>query len=313
MGKFRYENMNGVSTSKSFAELRQWRKERSAKRKDLSYVVPHCPDASVEWLQENKSRTAVTWIGHATFLVQMNGVNLLTDPVWAEKMGFEKRLAPPGIALEKLPTIDAVLLSHSHYDHMHIASLKALRGRNPGMKLYVPAGLAAPLRRRGFERITELNWWEKTEIEGLEFHFVPAQHWSRRTLTDTNRSHWGGWIIGRSGASKEEEAIYFAGDSGYFPGFKLIGERFRIGTALMPIGAYEPEWFMGNQHVTPEQAVQAFVDCGAARFVPMHYGAFRLADDTPREALDRLLAEWERRGLPQDRLHVLLHGGTLKL
>lgn len=313
MGKFRYENMNGVSVSKSFSEIRQWRKERSAKRKDLSFVVPLCPDASAEWLQENRSRTAVTWIGHATFLVQMNGVNLLTDPVWAERMGFAKRLAPPGIALEKLPAIDAVLLSHSHYDHMHIASLKALHRRNPGMKLYVPAGLAAPLRRRGFARMTELNWWEKTELAGLELHFVPAQHWSRRTLTDTNRSHWGGWIIQRSGASQEEEAIYFAGDSGYFPGFKLIGERYRIGTALMPIGAYEPEWFMGKQHVTPEQAVQAFVDCGAERFVPMHYGAFRLADDTPREALDRLLAEWQRRGLPPDKLHVLLHGGTLKL
>ena len=311
----KYSNMDSVSNRKTFQDLRRWRNERRLKVKDFSWTVPQYPDKDPEFLRRNREISTVTWIGHSTFLLQLSGLNIVTDPVWAERMGLDRRLAPPGLALSELPPIDAVVLSHGHYDHLHFGSLRRL----PGHPLYlVPAGLAGKFRRKGLTPVEELDWWESFLFQGVRFHFVPAQHWTRRTLFDMNRSHWGGWVLEEEAASEgrrpeDSRALYFAGDSGYFRGFREIGERFRIGAALMPIGAYEPEWFMGPQHVTPEEAVQAFLDAGAEEFVPMHYGAFRLADDTPREALDRLLAEWRRLGLPPERLHVLQHGQTLRL
>ncbi|WP_079913657.1 MBL fold metallo-hydrolase [Paenibacillus sp. 32352] len=304
----RYENMNGVKNLKGFKEIRQWQRERKAKVKDLSYTVPAAEHKQIDYLCGNRQDTTITWIGHSSFLIQLGGMNLLTDPVWAERMGFAKRLAPPGLRMEELPPIDAVLLSHSHYDHMDMRSLRSFKTA----QLFVPEGLGSKLRARGFARVTELSWWGHAQLGSLELHFVPAQHWTRRTLWDTNRSHWGGWVLQPAQRSGGREAIYFAGDSGYFPGFRQIGERFAIRYALMPIGAYEPEWFMSMQHVTPEEAVQAFLDVQGEIFIPMHYGAFRLADDTPREALDRLMAEWQRRELPEQSLRILLHGETLK-
>ncbi|MBV6716664.1 MBL fold metallo-hydrolase [Paenibacillus chitinolyticus] len=310
MNRKRYTNMDPAAGLSTFSDLRKWRKERSGKVKDLSFVIKTSPDKDPGYLKANRSETTITWIGHSTFLLQKNGINLVTDPVWASRMGFDKRLAEPGLKLGELPPVDAVLLSHGHYDHLHIGSLRALPGKP---KLLVPEGLGKTLRRKGFDDIQELSWWGSHELGGLRLHFVPAQHWTRRSLTDTNTSHWGGWIIedaGKPGA--DPDSLYFAGDSGYFQGFRMIGEQFRIGCALMPIGAYEPEWFMSTQHVSPEEAVQAFLDTQADIFVPMHYGSFRLADDTPQEALDRLRLNWEQRKLDPQRLKVLLHGQTLK-
>lgn len=280
--------------------------------------------------------------------------------------GFSKRLSPPGIPIQDVPPIDIVLISHSHYDHLNISSLRQLAGAK---QILVPAGLSAKLRLRGFTNVQELNWWEAVTVRGVKFTFVPSQHWARRNPWDTNLSHWGGFVMevqqstiensGEHVPSKEQAeaalspyreaaissyglketikqtkdlvsakklshvaerpivsaspTIYFAGDSGYFDGFKEIGSRFRIDVTLMPIGAYEPEWFMGPQHVTPEEALQAFEDTCAGWFVPMHYGAFKLADDTPREALDRLEAERCRRTIKEDRIVILPHGETWRL
>jgi L-ascorbate metabolism protein UlaG (beta-lactamase superfamily) len=302
-----YNNMGGAPKRATFRDLRAWRKERKAKVKDLSFVVPSSPSDPTE-LESYAETPRFAWVGHSTFLLQSGGMNILTDPVWAERMGFERRLSPPGIAVEHLPDIDIVLLSHSHYDHLHIPSLRFLKG-NP-IHL-VPEGVGSLLLRKGLSNVKQFGWWESAKVGKLAFTFVPAEHWTRRTLWDMNRSHWGGWII-ETGRDEEEESrldakktVYFAGDSGYFPGFAEIGKRFpAIDIALMPIGAYEPEWFMAPQHVSPEQAVQAFMDVGATTFVPMHYGAFRLADDTPREALDRLHAAWQANGLSSGRLLV---------
>ncbi|MCR8643199.1 MBL fold metallo-hydrolase [Paenibacillus sp. N1-5-1-14] len=308
MVRQRYENLDGVGLENSFNKLMKWRKERSSKVKDMSYVVGVIPNKEVAFLANNRTQTTVTWIGHSTFLIQHGGLNMITDPVWANSMAVSKRLALPGLTLEELPAIDVMLLSHSHYDHMHLASLRAIERKHHPL-LIVPIGLKAKMVRKGFANVQELAWWEQTTVSGVEIHFVPTQHWTKRTLTDTNTSHWGGYVIQTS--AQDPQAVYFAGDSGYFRGFQLIGERFNIHTALMPIGAYEPEWFMKLQHVTPEEAVQAFLDVKAKHFVPMHYGAFRLADDTPKEALDRLVAEWKKQGLASERLHILLHGETL--
>ncbi|NBD23632.1 MBL fold metallo-hydrolase [Paenibacillus glycinis] len=304
----RYTNLNPAAVPKTFREVRQWRRDRSGrmKQKDYSYKVPVvAPDLA--FLQGNAGEPTLTWIGHSTFLVQLAGLNIVTDPIWAEKLAHHTRLVPPGLAIADVPPIDVILISHSHYDHLNIASLKRLTGSK---MLIVPIGLADKLRRKGFSSVIELDWWQSAVIRGVTFTFVPAQHWSRRTLTDTNSSRWGGFVLERS----NEPTIYFAGDSGYFDGFKQIGQRFAdIDVALMPIGAYDPEWFMGPQHVTPEEALQAFRDTGARHFVPMHYGSYKLADDTPREALDRLEAEIRRLRLKPGTVRVLPHGETWRL
>lgn len=308
-----YANMDGILHKKKLIHMRKWRKERKAKIKDLSYNVPHCADKQLEFLRNNRTEPSMTWIGHSTFVLQMGGMNLITDPVWAQRIGIEKRLAPPGLALNELPLIDAVLLSHSHFDHMHIPTLRAIARTNSRIRFFVPDGLGRKLRACGFDRVTELEWWGQANINGVELHFVPAQHGTRRTLFDINSSHWGGWVIRPSGHGGERNTMYFVGDTAYFEGFKLIGNRYPIKWVLMPIGAYEPEWHMSKQHVNPEQAVQAFIDCGAEVFVPMHYGSFRISDDTPREALDRLEAEWGRRELAPERLRILCHGETFRV
>ncbi|MCR2822140.1 MBL fold metallo-hydrolase [Lederbergia panacisoli] len=304
MNSKRYENLDHVSTAKTFKDLRNWRKERKGKRKDLSFQVPTVKP-EVSFLQTNKSEATITWVGHSTFLIQLNGKNILTDPVWANQLGMDKRLTPPGLLISDLPPIDIVLISHSHHDHLHYSSIKKLKG-NP--TFLVPVGLGQWFIKRKFSKVIEFSWWEEQKVVDLHFTFTPAQHWTKRTLTDTNKSHWGGWIMAFGNL-----CIYFAGDSGYFRGFKEIRERYSIDYCLMPIGAYEPEWFMSSQHVNPEEAVQAFADTGARFMIPMHFGAYRLADDTPKEALDRMNAEWDSRDLDSERLKVMKIGETIRL
>ncbi|TVX91748.1 MBL fold metallo-hydrolase [Paenibacillus agilis] len=335
----KYHNMDNVMTEKTWKQFKRWRSERRLRlrKKDYSYVIPHV-EPNLAALKENRSNTTITWIGHSTFLLQIGGLNIVTDPVWAMKMALEKRLSPPGIPIQDMPELDVVLISHSHYDHLHVVSLRQLVREQT--IIIVPAGLKGKLARKGFRNIVELQWWESIQVDQVTVTFVPAQHWTRRSLTDMNRSHWGGYVLERIGShvdeiepnfnlDESEEAlekaksykdtvehvddvstIYFAGDSGYFRGFKEIGERFDIDVTLMPIGAYEPEWFMSAQHVNPEEALQAFVDVRAKLMIPMHYGAFKLADDTPKEAIDRLMAERERIGIEPERVRLLVLGDT---
>lgn len=322
MPRQRYNNIDNVSTDKTLKEFRQWREERRRKKKDYSYIIPNSPP-QLDYLHANREEVSITWIGHSTFLIQYEGLNIVTDPVWANYMGFQRRLGAPGIPIKDMPDLDVLLISHSHYDHMHMASIRRLYG--PNTTIIVPIGLGRKMQRRGFRRVIELSWWEHVEFGNVRITFVPSQHWTRRTLFDTNTSHWGGYILEAVSAdtagaeetdgakSKKREVVYFAGDSGYFQGFTEIGKRFDIDIALMPIGAYEPEWFMTSQHTTPEEALQAFVDVKGKLMIPMHYGTFRLADDTAREALDRLEADRQLRGLPEEMIKILLHGETLRL
>lgn len=306
MKRKKYSNTDPNHSLSGFKDMWKWQRERASKVKDMSFQIPGSDEIDLHYIQSNKSETAIIWIGHATFLIQAGGLNIVTDPVWANRMGFAKRLAPAGISIEDMPEIDVVLLSHGHYDHLHFPSIKRLKG-NP--LFLVPAGLSSLMKRHGISRVIENEWWEENKYGDITFTFVPAQHWVRRTPWDTNTSHWGGWMI----EARNRNRIYFAGDSGYFQGFQQIGERFgTIDYALMPIGAYEPEWFMSPQHVSPEEAIQAFLDVKAKTFIPMHYGAYRLADDTPKEALDRLNAEWKRRGLPDHNLVIPKLGEIVK-
>jgi L-ascorbate metabolism protein UlaG (beta-lactamase superfamily) len=304
MTKKRYENLDNVSNQKSFSEMRKWFKERRSKIKDLTIQIQHTSKKDITKLQDNREKQTITWIGHSTFLIQMNGLNILTDPVWAKRMGTGKRLTEPGLKLTDIPEIDIVVISHGHYDHLDFGSIKRLKG-NP--VFYVPEGLRSAFTRRGYKNVREAGWWETFEEGALKIDFVPAQHWTKRTLTDTNTSHWGGWVLRADGG----KPIYFAGDTGYFRGFREIAERLAPEVILMPIGAYEPEWFMKDSHINPEDAAKAFTEMEGKLFIPMHYGAYRLADDTGPEALERLYAEWERRELEDGKLKALDLGETL--
>lgn len=318
--KIRYDNMDNVSTDHTLKQFNQWRQERKQKKKDYSFQIPNVPP-ELDYLHANRLDTSITWIGHSTFFIQYEGLNILTDPVWAKRMGFERRMGEPGIEIGQVPQVDVILISHSHYDHLHMASIRRLYRK--GTLLVVPVGLRKKMVRKGFDNCIELKWWEHTVVHNVKISFVPTQHWTRRTPFDTNSSHWGGYVLEPANAlspsgNEQEEALlppnlYFAGDSGYFPGFKDIGNRYKIHVALMPIGAYEPEWFMTSQHVNPEEALRAFLDVKAETMIPMHYGTFRLADDTAREALDRMEAERKRLGIAEDRLKVLKYGETLRI
>ncbi|MEK5256878.1 MBL fold metallo-hydrolase [Paenibacillus sp. FSL F4-0125] len=310
MPRTRYHNVDNVSTDKTLKEFRQWREERRRKKKDYSYVVPNTPP-ELSYLSENSLESTITWIGHSTFFLQYEGMNIITDPIWARRLGFEKRLGQPGIPLSEVPPIDLILISHSHYDHLHIASIRKLY--RAGTTLVVPVGLKRKMLRKGFRNCMEMEWWQEIKLGKIKLAFVPTQHWTRRTPWDTNTSHWGGYILepAESENKRLSPNLYFAGDSGYFPGFKEIGNRYKIDIALMPIGAYEPEWFMTSQHVNPEEAIQAFLDVGAETMIPMHYGTFRLADDTAREALDRMESARVKHGISENRIRTLSYGETL--
>lgn len=301
----KYQNLDDVQNTKNFSDLRKWMKERRSKQKDLSLSIERTEKTVEADLKNNRSDMSITWIGHSTFLIQLNGINILTDPVWAERMGVQKRLTKPGLQIQDLPDIDFVLISHGHYDHLDFASIKQLKG-NP--VYYVPEGLKPAFKRRGYKQVIEANWWDSFDVYGGKLSFVPAQHWTRRTLWDTNSSHWGGWVIEDTFTPY---TVYFVGDTGYFRGFKEIGSRYDIDAVLMPIGAYEPEWFMKVSHINPEDAIQAFLDLNSkGPFIPMHYGAYRLADDTGPEALGRLYSEWERLSLDKELLKVMKIGET---
>jgi L-ascorbate metabolism protein UlaG (beta-lactamase superfamily) len=300
----KYSNMDNINNDHSFLDVIKWMRNRPKKILQL-YLQQH-GNKRPQYLKANRTEETITWIGHSTFLIQKEGLNVVTDPVWAKRMGTSKRLTEPGLAMKDMPEVDVILISHAHYDHLDIASLRALGGTPT---VLVPEGLGLMIKGKGFSRVIELPWWEMTKVGSLEFHFVPAQHWTRRTLWDTNSSHWGGWIIKKEGAN--EESIYFAGDSGFFRGFKEIGSRYNIHTAILPIGAYDPVWFMHISHMTPEEAVQAFLDIQAQVFIPMHYGTFMLADDTSEEALQRLKQEWEKQALSSEQLKPLELGQTL--
>jgi L-ascorbate metabolism protein UlaG (beta-lactamase superfamily) len=277
----------GGSRLRSFREFLRWQ---------LSRRRPVWP----EWIADTKppalnavkpGEIAVTYIGHATLLLRFAGFTVLTDPMFSLRASpfawlGPKRVRAPAYALEDLPKIDAVCLSHNHYDHMDLPSLHALRGRgNP--PIVTGIGNGAYLADRGIANVIELDWWESAEpVPGLKITYVPAQHWSRRRFWDTNHMLWGGHVIEAQGAR-----AYFSGDTGYPAQFATIAQRYGApDIALLPIGAYEPRWFMSPQHMNPEEAVRAHLDLGARLSIAMHFATFCLTDE-PFGAPEIALAE----------------------
>jgi N-acyl-phosphatidylethanolamine-hydrolysing phospholipase D len=265
-------------------------------------LVPFDPQA----LMHNPS---VTWIGHATMLVRMDGVTFLTDPMFSERaspLSFAgpKRLVAPGVPLDALPRIDFVVLSHDHYDHTDLPSIRTLAAR--GARFIVPLGFGPLLREAGVTQVQELDWWQATDVGSVRVHCVPAQHFSGRGVVGHDRRLWAGWVV--AGPTRR---FYHAGDTGYSPDFAEIGRRLGpIDLAAVPIGAYEPAAMMRAVHVNPGEAVQVALDVRATRAVGMHFGTFDLTDEPLDEPPTRFQAAAAERGLAADAAWILDVGET---
>lgn len=269
---------------------------------DASYAFPqNVPDGTI----------AVTFLGHASFLLRFGGLTILTDPHYGQHAGPFGRIGPrrvrsPGLAFDALPPVDLLLQSHNHYDHLDKGTLRRLGERGIGA-VVTPLGNATYLPAILAQRTQEGDWWDTvTGPQGSRITIVPAQHFSARTPFDRNRALWAGFVVQHAGRS-----VYFCGDSGYSAHFREIGARFpAIDVALLPIGAYEPRWFMRPSHVNPEEAVQAHVDLGARQSVAMHFGTFQLTDEAIDEPVTKLTADLARRGVPAADFAVLDCGET---
>jgi len=257
----------------------------------------------------DSTQIQITWIGHATFLIQIAGINILTDPIFSERsspisFAGPKRLAAPGIQFENLPEIHVVVLSHNHYDHLDLPTVKRF-GNNP--KYFVPLGLKEWFQDKGIDNVVENDWGQTFGFNELNFNCVPAQHFSGRSLTDRNKTLWAGWVI-----ETQLGNIYFAGDTGYTPDFLGIGKKFApIKISMIPIGAYKPRWFMAHIHVDPPEAVKIHQDVQSETSIAMHWGTFKLADEAMSEPPIYLKKALKQAGLSEAEFIVMAYGQTL--
>jgi len=265
----------------------------------------------VEALRRNRHAPTVTWVGHSTLLVQLDGVNFLTDPTWSLRVGpwsgrlGVRRFTPPGIAFDDLPPIDFVLISHDHYDHLDEPTVRRLvRTFNP--RFVVPLGIKAWLADRGITNVSELDWGQTITVKGLEIVCTPAQHGSGRALVDSGQRLWASWVVIGS------KRFYFGGDSGYSPHLAMIGEAFGpFDLAALPIGSYTPREIARPVHMSPEEALQASLDLRSARFIGIHWGTFELAREAYDEPPRRIAAEVARLGLDPRSIWLPKPGETL--
>ena len=282
-----YKNTNGVASDKSFGDMLQWI------RSDIEPEITKI-ELSSDWqkLDLSKDDNYAIWIGHSTFLIKKNGVTILTDPIFSKRASpFKnigpKRLIPPAIPLDAIPHIDIVTVSHNHYDHLDIHSLKKISKKHPEAIFLVPAGDEKLLKRKKIKNVYNFDWWESIEHKGFVITFTPVQHWSKRSLFDRNKSLWGGWFF-----KHKDYSLYHAGDTGYSKDF--IDTKIKLGSpkyAFIPIGAYDPEWFMAESHVNPEDAVQIMLDLEAEKAFGMHWATFVLTDEDTIEPKIRLEKE----------------------
>lgn len=275
-----FVNPGGVKAQGLGAVLKWMRKRNRGPWHEITQL-PDVPKP----IQSIDTGIRITFVNHSTFLIQVDGLNILTDPVWSNRVSpvswaGPKRMAPPGIAFTDLPPIHLVLLSHNHYDHMDLPTLQRLRAaHNPA--IVTTLGNKAFLERKQFRNVTELDWWDGHTLEdGLQVHCTPAQHFSGRGFFDRDRSLWGGFVL----KTATGQTLYYAGDSGYGPFFTAVGERFGpMDVSIIPIGAFRPRWFMSPIHIGPEEALQVHRDVQSAMSIGCHFGTFPLADDGMNE------------------------------
>lgn len=321
-----FQNNYASSVNKSSSDFFRWQIER------LTDGLPKAPQTptptvapDVAFIQRNAQaptmQPAITWVGHASMLVQTNGLNVLTDPIFsgrASPVQFfgPKRAQPPGLSLDQLPPVDVVLISHNHYDHLDKNTVLALSNRAQAATLFiVPLGVKAFFTELGITSVQELDWWDSTTVRGVEFHFTPVQHWSARGLGDRSQTLWGGWAV-----LGPDTHWYFSGDTGYSKDFLDTQKRFAdrqtpaqgggFDMALLPVGAYEPRWFMKEQHIDPAEAVQIHLDLKAKRSVGLHWGTFELTDEPLDQPPKDLAAAARAQGLAADAFTVMAIGQT---
>jgi N-acyl-phosphatidylethanolamine-hydrolysing phospholipase D len=265
-----------------------------------------------------RGHRSVTWVGHSTVLLQLGPLNVLTDPMWSERASpvqwaGPKRMMPPALAFDALPEIDVVLLSHNHYDHLDTTTVKRIAKRFPNASWLCPLRVGPLLRKFGVMHLVERDWWQSVETPVFRATCTPAQHFSARGLGDRNATLWCGWTLEAEGTR-----IYFAGDTAYFPEFAKIGALGPFDLVMLPIGAYEPRWFMGAVHMNPEDAVMAYRDITRATntlppSLALHWGTFRLTDEPVEEPPVKLARLWKEAGLPADANWTFMHGETRRL
>ncbi|MEM9067741.1 MAG: MBL fold metallo-hydrolase [Myxococcota bacterium] len=300
----RFHNSDEAVGHASGLDLLKWTMNRDAGPWERREQPPGPPPP-----RRVESGIRVTLVGHATLLVQMKGLNFLTDPVWADRIGpvswaGPKRFRQPALRFEDLPPIDLVLVSHNHYDHLCVPTLKRLAAEHNAPPIVTGLGNLALLAQHGIPGGIELDWWDRTEAAGVSVTGVEMQHFSGRGPGDRDVSLWMGLVV-----HHEDGDVLFCGDTGYGEHFTRIRER--VGAprlALVPIGAFRPRWFMSRVHVDPHQAVQAHLDLGAQVSIGMHYGTFRLADDGMDEPIDELAHARDALGVKEDEFRVIEHG-----
>ena len=320
-----FQNSDGEFQPKSLADVLRWR--WNASRLGLpprpQTAIP-TQAADLAFIRANtgtSQQPAVTWVGHATVLAQLGGLSMLTDPIFSERaspfsFAGPRREQPPGVALHELPHVDAVLVSHNHYDHLDLPSCRALSRQAGGSPLFVvPLGLQSWFAARGITRVVELDWWQETRLGGLDIALVPARHWSARGLNDRMKTLWGGFAV-----FAPDCQLFFAGDTGYSRDFADIRARYAgrqhdggFDIALIPIGAYEPRWFMADQHVNVEEALKIHADLGAKASLGVHWGTFALTDEALDEPPRQLARQRAGLGLAEDAFFTLAVGETRRL
>jgi N-acyl-phosphatidylethanolamine-hydrolysing phospholipase D len=317
-GKFR--NPWPDSTPRGFADLLKWTWERRGKPLAPTPARGSFPTATpvIARPRAGTNEHTATWIGHSTILLQTAGLNIITDPVFSERAfpvqwAGPKRVMPPAMTIEALPPLDIVLLSHIHYDHLDKPAVKQLARTHPLATWIVPLGVGAYVRGWGVREIVELDWWQETEVKGVRVAATPARHFSARRIGDRYKSLWCGFALAIG-----ERRVYFAGDTAYHPEFATIGDRYGpFDFVMMPIGAYDPRWFMHVVHVDPIEAVQAYTDllaphAGASLplMLGIHWGTFRLTDEPMDEPPVRTRVQWREQGLADAQLWVAKFGET---
>ena len=307
-----FVNTNGIGNDKKFKDFLKW----TTDRKDKKAVPINFPAAEPNYNLINKldQSFAITWIGHASFLYQNKDLNILTDPHLTERaspisFAGPKRYTKAGMKLEDLPVIDLVTISHNHYDHLDLKSVKWIAKNNPNAIFLVPLGVKKWFLKQSITNVIELDWWEDYELKNTKITFTPVQHWSSRTIFDRNESLWGGWFI-----KNNDHSLIHLGDTGYTGDFKEINKRLgSVDLALIPIGAYAPRWFMKFSHMNPSEAVQAFIDLEANKAIGMHWGAFILTDEPVDEPPMLLKKELDSKSIDKKLFITMKHGETIDL
>lgn len=259
-----------------------------------------CREDGLQTFLESDARAKILWMGHASFLVDLDGFRCLIDPVFGTVGAFVKRFGEQPFELDAVPDVDAVFLSHGHYDHLDVQTLDALAKLHPDALFCLPEGQQRYLPR-SCGHVHRVDWWDHLDFGGVSATFVPAQHWHRRGLFDFNTALWGGWVLGGS------RTIFHCGDSGYFDGFRALSRLFEVDCAMLPVGAYEPRWFMKDQHMNPEEALQTLDDLNARQMIAMHWGTYDLTDE-PRNRGAEVVRQLAEERSVTERVHVVVPG-----